>query len=246
MPSDPQVKPLALVTGAATRLGREIALALADEGYAIGLHYHKSGQQAQALSRQLQDKGVPVLLLQADLTVPEQIGKIFDQVSAYAHACPLKVLVNSAAVMQVGNLEETSVEDWDATFALNLRAPWLCARNAAKLMKGNGVIINLTDAASGRPWKVYPAYSVSKAGLEVLTRILARSLAPGIRVNAVAPGLIMPSPSLPNDTWERLIDRLPAKKSGTPQDIVRAVLFLIRNEYITGQTLVVDGGYQLT
>jgi NAD(P)-dependent dehydrogenase (short-subunit alcohol dehydrogenase family) len=244
MPSDPQVKPLALVTGAAIRLGREIALALADQGYAIGLHYNSSVRQAQALSRQLEDKGVPTLLLQADLTVPEQIRGIFDQISAYQS--PLKVLVNSAAVMHAGNLEDTSIEDWDATFDLNLRAPWLCARYAARLMKENGVIINLTDAASGRPWKMYPAYSVSKAGVEVLTRILARSLAPGIRVNAVAPGLVMPNPGFPGDQWERLVERLPAKKTGTPQDIVQAVLFLIQNEFITGQTLVVDGGYQLT
>jgi len=244
MPSDPQLKPLALVTGAAIRLGREIALALADQGYAIGLHYHKSVRQAQELSLQLQDKGVSVLLLQADLTIPEQIVKIFDQVSLFG--CPLKVLVNSAAVMNVGNLEDTSVEDWDTNFALNRRAPWLCARHAARLMKDSGVIINLTDAASGRPLKEYPAYSVSKAGLETLTRILARSLAPRIRVNAVAPGLVMPSPGFSDGKWERLVDRLPAKKSGTPEDIVRAVLFLIQNEYITGQTLAVDGGYQLT
>ena len=244
MPSDPQVKPLALVTGAAIRLGREIALALADKGYAIGLHYNNSIRQAQELSHQLESKGVPVLMLKADLTLPEQIGEIFDQVSEYP--CPLKVLVNSAAVMRGGSLEELSIEDWDATLDLNLRAPWLCARYAAHLMNDNGVIINLTDAASGRPWKVYPAYSISKAGLEVLTRILARSLAPGIRVNAVAPGLVMPAPDLPGDKWERLVERLPAKKPGTPQDIAQAVLFLIQNEYITGQTLVVDGGYQLT
>ena len=243
MPSDPQVKPLALVTGAAIRLGREIALALADEGYAIGLHYRHSAEQAQELSRQLQDKGVPVILLQADLTVPEQVERIFDQVSVSGY--PLKVLINSAAIMPAGNLEDTSVEDWDATFALNLRAPWLCARHAAQLMKGHGVIINLTDAGSGRPWKEYAAYSVSKAGLEDLTRLLARSLAPGIRVNAVAPGLVLPSPGFPDDKWQRLVERLPAKKSGTPEDIVRAVLFLIQNEYITGQTLAVDGGYRL-
>ncbi len=244
MPSDPQVKPLALVTGAAIRLGREIALALADQGYAIGLHYHNSVRQAQALALQLQDQGVPVLLLQADLTDAEQIMRIFDQVSR--SGCPLKVLVNSAAVMHAGNLESTSVADWDATFALNLRAPWLCARYAAQLMKDSGVIINLTDAASGRPWKEFPAYSVSKAGLETLTRVLARALAPRIRVNAVAPGLIMPAPDFPADRWERLVERLPAKRSGTPEDVVRAVLFLIQNEYITGQTLAVDGGYQLT
>ncbi|MGD0003581.1 MAG: SDR family oxidoreductase [Anaerolineaceae bacterium] len=243
MPSDLQVKPLALVTGAAIRLGREIALALADQGYAIGLHYNTSVRQAQALSRQLEDNGVPTLLLQADLTFPDQIRRIFEQVSV--HPSPLQILVNSAAVMQAVTLEDTSVEDWDATFDLNLRAPWLCSRYAAQLMKENGVIINLTDAASGRPWKTYPAYSVSKVGLEVLTRILARSLAPGIRVNAVAPGLVMPTPDLPDDQWERLVERLPAKRTGTPQDIVKAVLFLIQNEYITGQTLVVDGGYQL-
>ena len=244
MPSDPQVKPLALITGAAVRLGREIALAMAEQGYAIGLHYHSSAGQAMELSRQLEDKGVPVLLLQADLGIPEQIKQLFDRVSAYVS--PLKVLINSAAIMRGGNLEDTSIEEWDTTFEINLRAPWLCSRYAAQLMKGDGVIINLTDAASGRPWKEYPAYSISKAGLEVLTRILARSLAPGIRVNSVAPGLVLPAAGFPVDKWGRLVERLPIKKTGTPQDIAQAVLFLIRNEYITGQTLVVDGGYQLT
>jgi NAD(P)-dependent dehydrogenase (short-subunit alcohol dehydrogenase family) len=235
--------PLALVTGAAHRLGRAIALGLAQRGYAIGLHYNQSGQAAQSTAAELEAQGIPVVRLQANLRQPAEIDGLFEQIAATPY--PLQVLVNSAGVMPRQDLLTLDPAEWDATLTLNLRAPWLMARGAAKLMKTGGAIINISDAGAGLPWTGYPAYTISKAGLETLTRLLARALAPVIRVNAVAPGLILPAEQLPAGEWERLVNRLPLRQSGSPQDIVDAVLFLVNSPHITGQTLVVDGGYQL-
>lgn len=235
---------LAVVTGAAVRLGREMALALARRGYAIGLHYHLSVDDAGQTTQLIEQTGAPVLLLQADLRDPQQITALFQQVAN----CPyrLSLLVNSAAQMSRGDLLNLSVEEWDATLALNLRAPWLCARAAAALMQAEGgLIVNISDTGTEKTWTGYPAYEVSKAGLEMLTRLFARSLAPSIRVNAIAPGLILPPPDFPQAEWERLVQRLPLKKSGSPEAVIHALQFLIENKYVTGETLVVDGGYRL-
>lgn len=238
------ILPLALVTGAAHRLGRAIAFALAEQGFAIGLHYHQSRVEAEETAAALADaSSTPVYLLPADLTQPDQVDDLFLRVAALPQ--PLRVLVNSAGVMSRGDLREMAVEEWDATLDLNLRAPWLCARAAARLMESGGAIVNISDSGAQKAWAGYPAYVVSKAGLEALTRVLARTLAPKVRVNAVAPGLILPSTELPAETWGRLVDRLPLRAAGQPEDVARAVLFLVRNSYITGQILAVDGGYQL-
>ncbi len=239
-----ETPPFALVTGAARRLGKAIALGLAGEGFAIGLHYHSSQDQAEKTAQEIRSLSVPVTLYPADLTDPSQIEAMFAEVAH--NQSTLNVLINSAAVMTRGNLRDMDVSDWDAAMALNLRAPWLCARHAARLMPpSGGVIINISDSGTRKTWTGYSAYIISKTGLEALTRLLARTLAPEIRVNAVAPGLILPPEDMPADEWQRLVKRLPASKAGSVDDIVSAVLFLIRSTYLTGQTLVVDGGYQL-
>jgi len=244
MAAKQEIREMAVVTGGAVRLGREIALGLAKAGYAIGLHYHNSHEEAQSTAREIEEHGVQVFLLQADLCNPEEISRIFAQVEGMPFK--LSVLINSAAIMTRGNLRTLIVDDWDATLNLNLRAPWLCAQEAARLMEvSGGVIINLSDSGAGKTWSGFPAYTVSKAGVEVLTRLLARTLAPKIRVNAVAPGLIMQSVDSSPDQWQNLVKKLPANRDGNPQDVVRAVLFLIENQYITGEILHVDGGYQI-
>ncbi len=140
---------------------------------------------------------------------------------------------------------EISVEQWDETLNTNLRAPLLCSQAAARRMTEGGVIINLTDTGAGKTWINYGAYTVSKAGLETLTRLCARAFAPGIRVNGVAPGFILPSPETTSEDWENLTRKSPAKQAGSPEDIVKTVLFLLKNNYITGEILHVDGGYGL-
>ncbi len=240
----PMRNELALVTGGAVRLGKAIALGLAEAGFAIGLHYHSSKDAAEQTAKEIEKLGVPVYLFEADLRDPGQIQTMFDQIAGLP--LPLKVLVNSASLMPRGDLRSLPVAEWDDTLDLNLRAPWLCARAAAILMQdAGGVIINVSDSGARKTWTGFPAYIVSKAGLETLTRLLARSLAPSIRVNAVAPGLILPSAEVSAQDWQRLVQKLPAGHSGAPQDVARAVMFLIENRYVTGETLVVDGGYQL-
>ncbi len=217
---------------------------MARHGYAIGLHYFQSEPAAAETAGEIEALGAPVVLLPADLTDEQQIAALFAEAARLPFR--LRVLVNSAGVMLSANLREMPSEQWDLSLDLNLRAPFLCAQHAARLMGGEGgIIINITDAGDQRAWTGFPAYVVSKAGLEALTRLLARTLAPQVRVNAVAPGLILPAPGFPEANWRRLVERLPLQRSGDPQEVVNAVEFLLQNEYITGQTIVVDGGYQL-
>jgi pteridine reductase len=239
-----KIRKLALVTGAATRLGKEIACGLAQNGFAIGLHFHHSSNRVAETAAEISELGQPVYSFGADLTQPDEISGLFNEISRLDE--PLSVLVNSAATMPNIPFQAMTVEEWDSVFNLNLRAPWFCSKEAARVMGlEGGNIINITDSGAGRAWTGYPAYSVSKAALEAQTRVLAKSLAPQIRVNSIAPGLILKSENINGEDWDRLIKRLPLKRSGMPSEIVQAVLFLIQNQHITGQTIVVDGGYQL-
>jgi pteridine reductase len=236
-------RPLALVTGAAHRLGKAFALALARKGYAILLHYRSSERQASETAAEIRTLDVPVYLSQADLTDPGKIASLFELVDKVPH--PLKALVNSAAVMPAGDAHTLSVKDWDAALDLNLRAPFLLAQEAAKRMTSGGLIVNVTDVGAQKSWSRYPSYTVSKAGLETLTKILARAFAPSIRVNAIAPGLVLQSDFVPDEEWNRLIGRLPLKRAATLEEIESALEFLLDNQYVTGQTLTIDGGYSL-
>jgi pteridine reductase len=248
----PEKFPLALVTGGAHRLGRAFALALARRGYAIALHYHASAESAAATAAEIRALGVPVFPLQADLTIPAEIEVLFQQIDNLLIESPLNVqrltfsvLVNSAALMPRGDVQTLTAAEFDAAIALNLRAPFLCAQQAARRMGPGGLIVNISDIGAAKAWTGFPAYTVSKAGLESLTQILARALAPAIRVNAIAPGLVLPSDEMPAAEWERLVSRLPLKRPAAPEEISSALEFLIKNEYITGQTIRIDGGYSL-
>lgn len=234
---------LALVTGSAHRLGKAFALSLAHMGYSIALHYRGSANEADRTVKEIRALGVECLPIRADLTVPEKVDFLFSIVNEF-HV-PLKVLVNSAAVMPVGKPHEMNLHDWDAALDLNLRAPFLLSQEAAKRMTDGGLIVNITDIGAQKAWSRYPSYTVSKAGLESLTKMLARALAPNIRVNAIAPGLVLPSDVVTPEQWDKLIQRLPLKRAATLDEITSALEFLIKNEYITGQTIVVDGGYSL-
>jgi pteridine reductase len=236
-------QPLALVTGAAHRLGKAFVLALARKGYAILLHYRTSDMQAARTATEIRTLDVPVFLSQADLTDPKNISAMFSMLDKIPHR--LKVLVNSAAIMPAGDPRTLSVEDWDTALNLNLRAPFLCAQEAANRMTSGGLIVNVTDVGAHKSWSRYPSYTVSKAALETLTKILARALAPSIRVNAVAPGLVLQSDLVSTPEWNRLVERLPLKRAATVEEIASALDFLLNNAYVTGQTIVIDGGYSL-
>ncbi len=246
----PETFPLALVTGAAHRLGKAFALTLAHLGYAILLHYNTSTDQAMTSADEIRALGVPVFPVQADLSDEAQIDTMFSsldetlaqQAALISHFC---VLVNSAALMQRADAHSLSAADFDTTLDINLRAPFLCAQQACRRMDSGGLIVNISDVAAQKVWTGFPAYTVSKAALESLTRVLARSFAPSVRVNAIAPGLVLPSDDMPIEDWQRLVGRLPLKRPAGLEEIAFTLEFLLKNEYITGQTIVVDGGYSL-
>jgi pteridine reductase len=231
--------PLALVTGAAHRLGKVFALTLARQGFDIVVHYHRSLEEALTTKAEVESVGRSALLVQADLTVPSEITGLLASIET------LSVLVNSAAFMPSGNVDLLSIQDWDTSLDLNIRAPFLLSQEASKKMTAGGSIVNISDVGAQMAWSRYPSYTISKAALESLTRILARAFAPEIRVNAIAPGFVLQSEIVPTEEWERLIKRVPLKRPARTEEIASALQFLLKNEYITGQTIVVDGGYSL-
>ena len=230
---------LALVTGAAHRLGKVFALSLARQGFDLLLHYRQSSDAARQTQTEVESLGRRATLLQADLTDPVQIQSL---VSAFDS---LQILVNSAAFMPSGNVDALTLQNWDTALDLNLRAPFLLAQECSKKMTDGGLIVNITDVGAQKAWSRYPSYTVSKAALESLTRILARALAPKIRVNAIAPGFVLQSDIVADEEWQRLINRIPLKRPARTDEIASALEFLLQNEYITGQTIVIDGGYSL-
>lgn len=233
------MSPLALVTGAAHRLGRVFALTLARHGFDIVLHYHQAEEAAIQTKAEIESIGNRVSLAQADLTNPSEINSLISGLPS------LQILVNSAAYLPSGNVDLLSLENWDQSLDLNLRAPFLLAQEASQKMTNGSLIVNITDVGAQKTWSRYPSYTVSKAALESLTKILARAYAPRIRVNAIAPGFVLQSDIVPAEEWERLIKRVPLKRPARPEEIASALEFLWKNEYITGQTIVVDGGYSL-
>ena len=240
-------KPLALVTGGAHRLGKAFALTLARMGYDLLLHYHSSEEQAQRTKAEIESRGVKVNLFKADLTQPDQIQSLISNLDSLLSLATyqLLLLVNSAAIMPVGNPREFQLKDWDSALDLNLRAPFLLAQEAVKRMTAGGLIVNITDIGAQKAWSRYPSYTVSKSALESLTKLLARAFAPNIRVNAIAPGLVLQSDVVTPEQWDKLVNRLPLKRAAALDEVTSALEFLIKNEYITGQTIVVDGGYSL-
>ncbi len=234
---------LALVTGAALRLGRAFALKLSRMGYAILLHFHGSQREAEETAAEIRSGGVPVFPVRADLTVAEEIETLFAVIDGLPHR--LHLVVNSAAVMAKTGGKRITAQDWDAVLNLNLRAPFLVAQEAADRMVDGGLIVNIGDAGSIKTWTGYIPYIVSKSGLDTLTRLLAKAYAPRIRVNAIAPGLVLPSAQIGVEEWKKLVNRIPLQKPTSIEDICAALAYLVENTGVTGQTIVVDGGYTL-
>jgi pteridine reductase len=230
----------ALVTGAGHRVGRAIALALAARGVRVAVHYNRSGVPAEETAARIRQAGGDARLLQADLTRPEAPARLVDDAATALGG--LDILVNSAAVMERTPIGEVTTEAWDAMFALNLRAPFFASQAAARHMTKGGAIVNIADLAAFETWPAYVPHGISKAGIVQMTRALARTLAPAVRVNAVAPGVVL----LP-ETWstadaERLASTTPLRRVGSPDDVAGAVLYLLEADYVTGHTIIVDGG----
>lgn len=234
---------VALVTGAGKRLGRAVALRLASEGADIAVHFGKSEEEASAVAGEIEAMGRRAIPMQAELTSVEEIRAL---VQRTAHEFGrIDVLVNSAASFLPSSVISTTEEIWDVSLDTNVKGPFFLAQASAPwLRRSNGVIVNFSDTGGILGWPGYIAHSISKAGMIMLTKTLAKALAPEVRVNAIAPGTI----TMPGDPpeWEQEFVKLaPLKKTGTPDDIAEAVSYLVRAKFLTGHVLVLDGGRTL-
>jgi pteridine reductase len=232
---------VALITGAGRRVGRALAVGLGAQGMRVAVHYHASDRGAQDTARLVLEAGGSAALFESDLTQPDAPAALIAEVVRELGA--LHVLVNSSAVMVRTPIGEVTPAQWDAMMALNLRAPFMLAQSAAQHLAGvSGAIVNIADLAAFETWPAYIPHGISKAGIVYMTRALARTLAPRIRVNAIAPGAVL----LPDDWQEedaaKLRESTPLCRLGSPDDVVQAMLYLLRADYVTGETIIVDGG----
>jgi pteridine reductase len=234
----------ALVTGAAHRVGRALALALAREGADVAIHYHSSADDARATARDAERLGVRAVLLAADLSDAAAAEAL--PARAAAELGRLDILVNSASLFESAPLLDVSAGDWDRVMAVNLRAPFLLTRAAAPFLEeADGSILNISDLAGVQAWPAFPHHGVSKAGLIHLTRVSARSLGPRVRVNCVVPGTVLPPDDYTDEQVAASVERTVLKRTGSPRDVEEAMLFLLRSDFATGSIVVVDGGRML-
>jgi pteridine reductase len=234
----------ALVTGAGVRLGRALAFGLIRRGVNVAIHYHRSEHGAKQTAVEGEAAGVRIALLRADLADAREAEALPRRAAEALGG--LDILINSAAIMERHPLDEVTPEDWDRTMNLNLRGAFFVAKGAAAVMaERGGAIVNIADLAAFERWKGYPVHCLSKAGIVTLTELLARSLAPRIRVNAVAPGAVLLPESFDADAKARLEQSTPLGRLGQPEDVFAAVRYLLEHDYLTGETLVVDGGRRI-
>ena len=243
---------IALVTGAAHRLGKAVATALAAEGCHLVVHFGRSARQAAQTVDELSAVGVEAVAMAADLSQEDEIEGLFSRVETQFGK--LDILVNSAASFEQQAFDAVRAEDWDRVMAVNLRAPFLCTRQAARLMRASrreeelpALVVNMVDLSAVSPWPGYVQHGVSKAGLLQLTRIAARELAPGVRVNAILPGAVLPPPGMEAQSaqWQKMGELLPVGRTGEPSQVGRTAVFLAQNDFITGEVIFVDGGEHL-
>lgn len=241
---------VALVTGSARRVGRAIALELARQGAHILLHYHQTeASEVRDALQAIKSHGVSAHGVAADLSQSEDIDALFAAVQERFGR--LEIVVNNASLFQKRQLLDVSLADWDATMAVNLRAPFLITQRAARLMAANplpgGVIINICDAGADGPWLEYPHHGISKSALWMLTQVSALSLGPAIRVNAIVPGPVLKTANrrISDADWAIVGERSVLRRTGKPEDVARAVLYLCQEDHITGELLHVNAGEHL-
>ena len=235
------------ITGAAKRIGKEIALTFKELGWNIIIHYNSSKSDADNLADKInKDNPNSAKTVQGNLDVKEDVQKIINEVN---NSFPsIDLLINNASTFYPTPIDEISEDHWEKLIGSNLKGPlFLIQGLKEKLKKSNGSIINITDTNLTKGVANYSIYSAAKAGLEAITKGLARELAPEIKVNAIAPGAMLEPPDV---TWteeqkNKVIENIPLKRMGSEKDIANAVKFLANSEYITGQTIKVDGGRSL-
>lgn len=236
---------VAIVTGGAVRLGRALALALAEQGARVVVHYGSSAGPARTAVAEIEALGSDAVALQADLRHLEQVPTVVER--AVDHFGQVDVLVNNAAIFEPGRWDDTTEENWDRHFAINLKAPFFLSQAFARQVgEGRaGHVVNIADWRAVRPGVGHVAYTLTKAGLVAMTKSLALALAPHVQVNAIAPGLILPPPGEDEAYLERKAGRVPLRRTGSPQEVADALLFLLRSDFITGELVFVTGGEDL-
>jgi pteridine reductase len=237
---------IALVTGGAHRIGQAIAMALARSGAHVAITYNTSKEAAQATVDQIKALGVRSIALHCDQRNLTEIQSLFDSLRReFEH---LDILINSAAIMTRQPVRDVTPADFDRTIETNVRGPFFIAQAAAKWMKQSGVagsIVNIADLSAIHPWPSYIAHTISKSGIVAMTQSMALALAPSIRVNAIAPGAVLKPIDWDDDRWNKLAESLPLKRTGSAEDVANAVLFCLQSEFMTGETIIIDGGRSL-
>ena len=235
----------ALVTGGARRIGAHLVRTLAEHGYAVAIHHRASVVEAEALAAEIEGAGGTAVPVQADLGDPAQVETLV--AAAHAALGPVTVLVNNAATFERDRATDFAVEQWDRQLAINLRAPVVLAREFVRRLPSgaNGLVVNLLDERIATPSRGYFSYSMSKLALAAATELLAKALAPRVRVNGIAPGLSLISGDQTEEDFRRLVDRTPLGKGSSPDAIAQALLYLLQADVVTGQILFVDGGRRL-
>jgi len=234
----------ALISGGAVRIGAQIVKTLHEDGYKVIIHCHQSADIAQKLCNELNSKrNNSAQVVVADLGDNEATKKLTQTIKS------LDLLVNNASVFYPTLTENSTIEDWDKIININLRAPFFLALGLSKVLANSeGSIVNIVDIHSERPLKNFSIYNIAKAGLKMLTKTLAKELAPNIRVNGISPGLILwpqDESQLSEKEKIKMLDSIPLSRQGSPNDIAQAVLFLANSKYITGQVINIDGGRSL-
>ncbi|MBN1665999.1 MAG: SDR family oxidoreductase [Anaerolineales bacterium] len=235
----------ALITGGAVRVGKAMTLALAAEGANVVVNYNSSATAAQETATEAQTFGVGALAIQCDISHHNQVKAMID--TAAKEFGGIDILINSASWWRKTPFPMDDFSDWFKVFDILVHGSMYCCNYIAPMMKaaGEGAIINIVDGSAWRPFKGFVAHSVGKAGLLAFTRQLALELAPEIKVNAISPGPVLPPPEYTQAQNERVANRTPLKRWGTPQDVVDAMLYLVKSNYVTGEFITVDGGEKL-
>jgi pteridine reductase len=238
---------VALVTGSGNpRVGNAVALALAERGYSVAVHYRTSADAAASTVQQIESQGVNALAVQADLAQEVDVDRMIQQVAARFGR--IDVLVNAAAIWESKPLEQVTAADVRRHFEVNTLGTFLCSQRAGLLMVAQpegGSIITIGDWAIERPYRNYAAYFPSKGAIPAMTRSLAVELGlrnPNVRVNCILPGPVMLPPDMPHAEREAVINSTLVKREGRPENVAQAVLFLVENDFVTGVCLPVDGG----
>ncbi|MGD9545954.1 MAG: SDR family NAD(P)-dependent oxidoreductase [Candidatus Krumholzibacteriia bacterium] len=236
----------ALVTGGARRIGRALALALAGEGAVVVLHYRRSGADARDTAAAIEDRGGVCRLVAGDLAEAAVAGELPARAEAVAGA-PIDILVNNASIFGPGEALETDAGTWDLHQAVNLRAPFILAREMARRLPAGrpGDVINLNDIRALKPGSDHFPYTISKVGLHGLTRSLALALAPHVRVNELMLGSILPPEGGDAGYVHMPVDAIPTRRFDTPVEVCRGMLALLANPAMTGQSICIDGGSHL-